>query len=182
MKTNDAMGELSVGLRALRRDVVDWGYRLWREDAGANAALVERLCLLDGLVALLKAAKRLPAPQAGRIRAMYEREEEFYRFGSWRLIPFNEARRERLARIDADERYLYPWYEEWSAVPPDTLDMLVEHLAGQPVAGLSPGHCSLLAHEIEEDPRAAACLARHTLLNRFLYGNIACESIAHVTP
>ena len=182
MKTNDEMGELSLGLRALRREVVDWGYRLWREDARDNAALVERLRLLDGLVALLKAAKRLPAPQAGRIRAMYEAEEAFYRFGSWRLIPFNEARRERLERIDADERYLYPWYEEWSAAPPDALDMLLDHLAGQPVAGLSPGHCSLLVHEIGEDPRAAVCLARHTLLNRFLYGNIACEPIAHVTP
>jgi hypothetical protein len=51
----------------------------------------------------------------------------------WRFIPLNGERNVRLRYIPKEARYLFPWYEEWSDVPDDTLEVVIRKLAGEPL-------------------------------------------------
>lgn len=44
-----------------------------------------------------------------------------------RLIPLNNWRREVRKHISEDKMYFFPWYEYWIELPPDTIDILIEH-------------------------------------------------------
>ncbi|QTA90444.1 type III-E CRISPR-associated protein Csx30 [Desulfonema magnum] len=46
---------------------------------------------------------------------------------SLRLIPINRWRREVLQDIPAEFQYLFPWYVNWSELPPETLEILIQH-------------------------------------------------------
>jgi hypothetical protein len=75
-----------------------------------------------------------------------------------RFIAVNSFRQERLRHIPEDEQYLFPWYEEWSHLPPEALDVVAETAAGWPKsAALSNGVAFVLEKELEDDP---ALLAR----------------------
>lgn len=176
---------LADRLRSMRQEMMDWGCRVWEESVvierhvahSSRALFLEKLRLLDDLVFLLIGSKRNPLlqeirfdPISARLNQLYGDEEAFYRCGSWRFIPFNIERRERLGGIPSKQWYLFPWYKEWSDIPPQSLDLLIESMAGHPVDTdlLSPAQLEQLGMEIEEDPQAAAILAKHVFLAREL--------------
>lgn len=91
-----------------------------------------------------------------------------------RLIPFNDFRRERLREIREDAHFLFPWYTEWSDVPSDTLERVIDHWEefqrndwGE--INLAPEILRHLSYELEQDAefrdglRHAAMLQRNIL-------------------
>jgi len=57
-------------------------------------------------------------------------------FPSHRFIPLNNERRDMLSNVNPDDHYLLPWYDEWSEVPAETLDLYVSSMSGEDVESL----------------------------------------------
>lgn len=194
---DDAISVLHAGLdllterlHAMRRGVIDWGCSLWRDEplvegsstSSQKPGFLEELPLLDALVFLMVACRRYPPLQkppfalfVRRVDDLYEGEEAFYRYGSWRLIPFNNERRAHLENIPSAQWYLFPWYEEWHDLSPQSLDVLIESLAGHPTDSktLPSARLEELRIEIEQDPDASIALAKHVILARELPAALA---------
>ena len=117
---------------------------------------------LDKIVFLIEALDAFPDADAV-LSGIHERAEEMFgtliteHESTWmRLIPLNERRRQTLASIPPDVRYLFPWYEEWSDLPEDAFDILADHqddlALDRPPLEEEIEAMSGLIHELQTDP------------------------------
>lgn len=91
--------------------------------------------------------------------------EEFQQNG-WKLIPLNAGRNICLDNIPKHYHYLFPWYETWSDVPAESLDILVETMAGQSVdlEKITKDRLMMLQAEIESDTACYGMLIQQSVL------------------
>ena len=70
-----------------------------------------------------------------------------------RLIPLNALRRNFIHAISEDIRYLFPWYEKFSELPENSLDLLFLGIAGiiNVSDELNYGHLNALWAEMQDD-------------------------------
>ena len=74
-----------------------------------------------------------------------------------RFIPINVFRKLRLRHIPENEHHLFPWYKNWSDLPPEALDVVTEAAAGWPkTVELSDGTLFMLQRELTDDPELLA--------------------------
>lgn len=114
----------------------------------------------DDAVFLLAAVKDFPFPDEqvrpeliAMLQALVDKIHQPEQIPTCRLIPLNKGRLLRLETIPDHARYLFPWYEEWSDVPADILDVVAEVIAGQiPEEYPAMDRIFELRVEIENDP------------------------------
>jgi hypothetical protein len=114
----------------------------------------------DDAVFLLVAVKDFPFPDEqvrpeliAMLQALVDKIHQPEQIPTCRLIPLNKGRLQRLETIPDHARYLFPWYEEWSDVPADILDVVAEVIAGQiPEEYPAMDRIFELRVEIENDP------------------------------
>jgi len=70
---------------------------------------------------------------------------------AYRLIPLNATRLKALKGLPENIHYLFPWYTQWSDVPVDALNLLADHLAGNPVMEMTTEDLQALWLEMETD-------------------------------
>ncbi len=139
-------------------------------------AIHAQLKNLDRIVFLIEALDAFPDADAV-FPDIHERAEEIFGVliteheSIWmRLIPLNERRRQTLAYIPPDVRYLFPWYEEWSDLPGDAFDFLADHWDDIGLDRLSPEEeieaMSEWAHELQNDPALADHIRREAHIFR----------------
>jgi len=130
--------------------------------ADSYRRLDEALLTLDALACLAATGDTFPriADQTAfreKIRAMMDDLFFVRPLHTLRFIPINAFRRERLRYFSEDEHYLFPWYEEWSDLPPEALDVLAEDAAGWPKSAKLPdGVLFMLQEELKDDPALRA--------------------------
>lgn len=135
--------------------------------------ILDNTVLLSAAVSKFPYAESFPADFAKQLESLLKKITTEHAPSVLRLIPLNEWRREISAYIPQEIQYLFPWYCEWTDVPSDTLEQIIEkwdHICKNNLTelSLSSETIPVLLADLSADRGLLSHIRKHAALNQLI--------------
>lgn len=162
--------DMTLGLSEMNRfaeTALDWlsGQPCVYPDTETAVDVSRALEILDQVVLAAEAADRfpgeLPREVRERIHDLMKRATIDRAPSAPRLVPLNDWRRAMLAHVPKHLHFLFPWYADWSELPADIVEKIIECQSGAAddstleIFSLPEGELNAFLAELSEDSALA---------------------------